>query len=115
MHLSAKELQMHHGAKHSLRELTVEVLVEALDARDDKARREILGDIGVGGEAECTPALVAQSALAANGERVENKVIAVSVLIADASSKIAAKLPVTRKLPGLGNVNADVGVARLRA
>src|SRR6185503_4068150 len=58
------ELQVHDCTDHSLRETAVKVTVEALHTRDHEARREILGDIGVGTHAESATTVVCESALA---------------------------------------------------
>src|SRR6266550_7447008 len=57
------KLKVHHGTQNCLRELAVKVTVEALHARDDEARRKVLGNVRISAHAEGAAAVVCQSTL----------------------------------------------------
>src|SRR6185436_1026888 len=104
------KLQVHHGAEHGLCKATVKVMVEALDARDDKARRQIFRYICVGAHAEGVASVVCQPALVAEHVGIEDEILALTLLVADAGSQVASRVPVSRELPWLGHVDAEVGI-----
>jgi hypothetical protein len=108
-------LEVQHGTQNGLGKAAVEVLVKACDSRHDEARREIFGDVGVRAETERPSSIVAQATLPADGEWVENEIVAMGVLIADARAEIAARFPRRWKGPRLGDFDVDVGVSAFRA
>jgi len=92
---------MQHGAKNSLSKPPVEILVEALNARENEAGRKVLRNIGVSTEAERAPAIVRQSAFATQCQRIQNEIITMRVLVAHSRTNVALELPVRRHGPGL--------------
>src|SRR6266550_6736281 len=106
---------MHHRAEHGLREATVKVTVEARDARDHEARGKVFSDVGISAHAERAAAVVGETALACERERIDDEVLSLTLLIAHPGTKVATGVPVSRQTPWLRNVDAEIRVIPVAA
>src|SRR6186997_733735 len=85
-------------------------MVEALHARDDKARGEVFRYICISAHAESVSAVVGETTLQIQSERIEHKIASLTPLIADARSQIAAGIPIGLQLPRFGDVDAEIRI-----
>src|SRR6185436_14475259 len=66
--------------------------------------------ICVGAHAESVASVVGQPALVAEHVGIEDEILALTLLVADAGSEVASSVPVRGELPWFGHVDAEIRI-----